>query len=105
MNHIAKKLGAYAMPLWGYSQGNHQGEPTRLLHKEGNQIQMNATMVAPSGSIYGNLRTKVLRAKERAPTPCSFDVFTSNFHLSLSKNLKVCHMGARVELDLLIGKF
>ncbi len=35
---------------------------------------------------------KVLQARERAPTPCSFIVFTSNSHLSLSRSLGARHL-------------
>ncbi len=44
---------------------------------------------------------KVLRAKEHASTPYSFVVFTSNSHLSLSRNLGVCKCECTITHDML----
>jgi hypothetical protein len=35
-------------PKWGFCQGHHQGKVARLFHREGDQNQVGATVVAPS---------------------------------------------------------
>ncbi len=51
VNRIAKNMGAIGSAPLGFLQG----KPTGFLHKEGDQNQTSATMVAPNGIIYGNL--------------------------------------------------
>ncbi len=55
MNRIAKNLGAIGSAPLGFLQGKHQGKPIGFLHKEGDQNQTSAAMVAPNGSVCGNL--------------------------------------------------
>jgi len=43
---------------------------------------------------------KVMQAKERAPTPYYFDVFTLDLHLSLSRSLGARQLGQSFNLFL-----
>jgi len=55
MNHIAKNLGAIGSAPLGFLQGKHQSKPIGFLHKEGDQNQTSAAMVAPNGNVCRNL--------------------------------------------------